>query len=166
MELWLEICPFRRIFVFIDVGSTYSFGKFWPAWQKNFAMVFCPWMARMSPILEQNARTDWDHPPSLKLRRKPIPAIDQHEFVRTEKVKACQSAWLTLGKSSSYSCYRSIRGQTQFGASEATIWSKRGSARNGSHSGWRRSSPYFKEPGMPAPIAKCSKAKSFSPVHA
>src|SRR5438128_2012121 len=53
-----------------------------------------------------------------------------------------------------------------FGASEATIFSKRGSPCNGSQNGCNFSRPYVTALGIRVRISSCCKASSFSPVQA
>src|SRR5438552_12718580 len=53
-----------------------------------------------------------------------------------------------------------------FGAREATIFSKRGSPRSGSHHGISFNSPYVTPAGVRAEKASCSNARFFSPTHA
>src|SRR4029077_6783225 len=53
-----------------------------------------------------------------------------------------------------------------FGASELTIFSKRGSPRSGSYHGSSFSRPYVTKPGSCAALDRFSKARSFSPTHA
>src|SRR5206468_12414820 len=56
--------------------------------------------------------------------------------------------------------------QNYFGAREATIFSKHGSPRSGSHHGISFSSPYLTLLGGRTAMASCSQARSFSPTHA
>src|SRR5205814_2625270 len=67
------------------------------------------------------------------------------------------SQWRNLSEKLSLYC---------FGASEATIFSKRGSPRRGSHWGGRRRSPQDGAYGSLLTLFNCSNARSFSPVQA
>ena len=62
--------------------------------------------------------------------------------------------------------FTTAQGEAFFGAREATIFSKRGSPREESHSESRRRSPYDGPHGILLTTSNCSKARSFSPVSA